>query len=276
MFGMPIAELALLAAVIAGGGVVTGVLAGLFGIGGGGVIVPVLYEVFRALGVSEDIRMQLCIGTSLAIIVPTTFRSYYAHRAKGIGLDDVVRAWTLPAIAGVATGALLAAIAPAGVFKAAFALIAGLIAVKLLFGRDSWRLADDLPRGPAMPLFGYAIGLSSALMGVSGGSLSNIIMTLYGKPIHAAVATSAGLGVPIAVAGTIGFMLAGLPHQSLMPPLCIGFVSLAGVALMAPISSYAAGFGARLAHRTSRRRLEIGLGLFLATMAARFLASLVL
>jgi uncharacterized membrane protein YfcA len=275
MFGVPVGELAVLAAAVAGGGVLTGIMAGLFGIGGGAIIVPVLYEVFRALGVAEEIRMQLCIGTSLAIIVPTTFRSYFAHRAEGIGLHDVVRQWTLPAIAGVATGSAIAAVAPAAVFKVAFAVLAGVIAAKLLFGRDSWRIADDLPRGPKMLAFGYLIGLASSLMGVSGGSLSNIIMTLYGKTIHTAVATSSGLGVPIAVAGTIGFMLAGLPHQSLMPPLCIGYVSLVGFVVMAPISSYVAGFGARLAHRTPRRRLEIVFGLFLATMAARFVASLV-
>ena len=273
MFGIPIGELAILAAAVAGGGVVTGIMAGLFGIGGGAIIVPVLYEVFGAFGVSEDVRMQLCIGTSLAIIVPTTFRSYFTHRSKNIGLDDVVRKWTLPAIAGVATGAAVAAVAPATVFKVAFAVIAGVIAIKLLFGRESWRIADDLPRGPRLLLFGYLIGLSSSLMGVSGGSVANIIMMLYGKTIHTAVATSAGLGVPIAVAGTIGFMLAGLPHQSLMPPLSIGYVSFIGFVVMAPISSYVAGFGARLAHKTPRRRLEIIFGLFLATVAVRFVVA---
>jgi uncharacterized membrane protein YfcA len=215
MFGVPIGELAILAAAIAGGGVVTGIMAGMFGIGGGGVIVPVLYEVFRALGVADDIRMQLCVGTSLAIIVPTTFRSYFTHRAEGIGIPDVVRQWTVPAVAGVVTGAVVAAFAPAAVFKVAFAVIAGVIAAKLLFGRASWRLGDDLPTGPLRLVYGYVVGLSSSLMGVSGGSTSNMILTLYGKSIHAAVATSAGLGVPIAVAGTIGYMLAGLPHQSL-------------------------------------------------------------
>jgi len=273
MFGVPVSELLILAAAVAGGGVITGIMAGLFGIGGGAVIVPVLYEVFGALGVAEDIRMQLCIGTSLAIIVPTTFRSYFTHRSKNIGLDDVVRKWALPAIAGVATGAAVAAVAPAVLFKVAFAVIAGVIAAKLLFGRESWRIADDLPRGPVLLLFGYLIGLASSLMGVSGGSVANIIMMLYGKTIHAAVATSAGLGVPIAIAGTIGFMLAGLPHQSLMPPLTIGYVSLIGFIVMAPISSYVAGFGARLAHKTPRRRLEIIFGLFLATMAVRFIVA---
>src|ERR1700675_4060080 len=145
MFDIPLGELAVLAAAIAGGGVLTGILAGLFGIGGGGVIVPVLYGVFRALGVSEDIRMQLCIGTSLAIIVPTTFRSYFTHRAEGIGLHDVVRKWTMPAIVGVVTGAAIAAVAPGAVFQVAFAVIAALIAAKLLFGGDRWQLGKSLP-----------------------------------------------------------------------------------------------------------------------------------
>ncbi len=243
IFGVSFVELAILAAAIAAGAVLTGLLAGLFGIGGGGVIVPVLYEVFRVLGVSEDIRMQLCIGTSFAIIIPTTFRSYFTHRTREIGLDR--RGAPVGAAGGGRSrdrGGDRGGRAGRRVQGVAFAVIAGLIAVKLLFGRASWRIADDLPQGPAMLGFGYLIGLSSSLMGVSGGSMSNIIMTLYGKSIHTAVATSAGLGVPIAVAGTVGFMAAGLPHQSLMPPLCIGYVSLLGFVVMAPISSYVAGF----------------------------------
>jgi uncharacterized protein len=271
MFGIAPGELALLVAAVAGGGVITGLMAGLFGIGGGAVIVPVLYEVFGVLGVPEDVRMQLCIGTSFAVIIPTTFRSWFAHRSRNAGLKDVVRSWTLPAIAGVVTGVAVASVAPAAVFKAAFAVVTGVIAVKLLFGRDSWRLADDLPRGPAQLPFGYLIGLASSLMGVSGGAITNVIMMLYGKPIHTAVATAAGLGVPIAIVGTIGFMFAGLPHQNETPPLSIGYVSLIGFAVMAPLSSYVAAFGARLAHKIPRRRLETMLGLYLAAVAARFL-----
>jgi uncharacterized membrane protein YfcA len=274
MFGVPVGELGVLALAIAGGGVLTGLLAGLFGIGGGGVIVPVLYEVFRALGVSEEIRMQLCVGTSLAIIVPTTFRSYFAHRAEGIGLHEVVRLWTIPAVVGVVSGAAIAAVAPGAVFKVAFAVIAAVIAIKLLFGSDRWQLGKSLPGRGLMLFYGYLVGLCSSLMGVSGGSVSNMILTLYGTSIHAAVATSAGLGVPIALAGTIGFMLAGLPHQDLMPPLSIGYVSVLGFALMAPISSFVAGYGAKLAHATPRRRLEVVFGLFLATMSVRFIISL--
>jgi uncharacterized membrane protein YfcA len=273
--GASAGELALLAAAILVGGVITGILAGLFGIGGGAVIVPVLYEVFRILGVPDEVRMQLCVGTSLAIIVPTTIQSYRAHRAKGAVIENIVRQWALPAIVGVGVGSVLAAFAPGAVFKLAFVVIASVIAAKLLFGRESWRVADALPGRVAMAGYGFLVGLCSALMGVSGGSVSNMVLTLYGKPLHNAVATSAGLGVPITIAGTVGYMLAGLPHQALLPPLSIGFVSLVGLVLMAPVSSFTAGYGARLAHALSKRRLEIAFGIFLLAVSARFLASLI-
>jgi len=265
----------LLAAAIIAGGVVTGILAGLFGIGGGAIIVPVLYEVFRIIGVPEEVRIQLCIGTSLAIIVPTTIRSYQAHRARGAGVEGIVRLWWLPALVGVALGSLIAVWAPPAVFKIAFVVVAIIIAAKLLFGRAEWRFGDDLPPGLPGRALGFVVGLVSALMGVSGGSISNMILTLYGKTIHQAVATSAGLGVPITIAGTIGYALAGLPQQSLMPPLTIGFVSLIGFALMAPVSSFTASYGARLAHWLPKRRLEIAFGIFLLLVSVRFLASLI-
>jgi uncharacterized protein len=272
---VPAGELALLAVAIMAGGVVTGLLAGLFGIGGGAVIVPVLYEVFGILGVADGVRMQLCVGTSLAIIVPTTVRSYLAHRAKGAVLPRIVRVWALPAVAGVAVGSLAAALAPGALLKLAFVLVAGVIAAKLLLGRESWRIASELPGRVAMAAYGFLIGLSSSMMGVSGGSISSMVLTLYGKPIHAAVATSAGVGVPITVAGTLGYVLAGLPHQPSLPSLSIGFVSLIGVALMAPISAATAPLGARLAHALPRRQLEIAFGVFLLAVGLRFLASLV-
>jgi uncharacterized membrane protein YfcA len=268
-------ELAWLAASVMVAGIATGILAGLFGIGGGAVIVPVLFEVFRLLGVPEAVRMQLCIGTSLAIIVPTAVRSYQAHKTRGFVLAEVVRRWALPSMAGVAVGSALAALAPPDTFKAAFVIIACLIATKLLVGGDGWVLGSELPGAAAMTGYGFAIGLGSSLMGIAGGSLVTMVLTLYGRPIHSAVATAAGLGVPITLAGTLGYVLAGLPHQTMLPPLSLGFVSMIGVALIAPVSSWVAPFGARLAHKLSKRTLEIGFGLFLLLVASSFLASLV-
>ena len=275
MPGIALDELLLLAAAIMAGGVVAGLLAGLFGVGGGVVAVPVLYEVFRILGVPDPVHMQLCIGTSLAIMLPTNIRSYLAHRATGAVLPEVVRQWTPGVIVGIAAGSAVATVAPSPVFKIAFVVIATIIAGKLLFLRESWRLGDDLPRHPLARLYGLAVGLMASLTGVSGGSLGTMILTLYGKPIHQAVATSAGIVVPITIAGVVGYVVAGLPHQAQLPPFSIGFVSLIGFALMAPVSSVTASYGARIAHKLSRRALEIAFGLFLLTASLRFLASLV-
>jgi uncharacterized membrane protein YfcA len=272
--GIPLSELAWLAAVIVAGGVVSGFLAGLFGIGGGAIIVPVLYEVFRVIGVADEIRMQLCIGTSLAIIIPTTIRSYVAHRARGAVMPDVLRIWMIPMVAGVGLGSVLATFAPQSVFKVAFIILAAIIAARLLFGGDRWRLGDELPGKAGMIAYGLGIGLAGSLMGVSGGSMSTMVLTLYGKPIHAAVGTAAGLGVPLTIAGTIGYVLAGLPHQALTPPLSLGFVSLIGVVLMAPVASFVAIFGVRAAHALPKRQLEIAFGVFLLLVSIRFVVSL--
>jgi len=273
--GVPLSEVAWLALAIVIGGVVTGILAGLFGIGGGAVIVPVLYEVFRILDLPEEVRMQLCVGTSIAIILPTTVRSFLTHREKGLVIPRVIRLWAIPAVLGVVCGSVIAAFAPPAVFKIAFVLIAGFIATKFLFAGDRWNLGTDLPGTVPMTLYGFAIGLAGSLMGVSGGSLSNIVLTLYGKPIHNAVATSSGLGVPITIVGTIGYILAGLPHHALLPPFSLGFVSLIGFVVMAPVSTLTAPYGARLAHRLSRRTLEIVFSMFLLSVSLRFLISLV-
>jgi uncharacterized membrane protein YfcA len=259
---------------IVAAGIVTGILAGLFGIGGGAIIVPVLYEVFRLLDVPDAVRIQLSIGTSLAIIVPTAVRSYLAHRAKGLVIPGVLQAWALPAVCGVAVGSIAAAYAPTWLFKLAFAVFAALISIKMLFGRESWRLGTELPGRALMSLYGFINGLWSSLIGVSGGSISNLILTLYGKSIHQAVATSSGIGVPITIAGTIGYLLAGLPQLALLPPFSIGYVSLIGFAVIAPVSSLAAPYGARLAHWLPRRRLEIAFGIFLILVALRFVLTL--
>jgi len=274
LLGYPIGELALLALWIVVAGVVVGVFAGLFGIGGGAVIVPVLYEVFRVLEVPEELRMQLCIGTSLAIIVPTTVRSYIAHKKRGAVIPEVVRAWALPAVIGVALGSVIAHYAPAQLFKIVFIVFASLIALRMLLGTDRWNLGTELPGRPMLTFYGFLTGLISSLVGVSGGSVSNAVLTFYGRSMQQAVATSAGVGVPITIAGTIGYILAGWPYMAKMPPLSVGFVSLIGLVLMAPVSSYTAMYGVRLAHWLPRRKLEIAFATFLFLVSLRFIVSL--
>jgi len=274
-------DFAWIAVALLAGGAVTGLLAGVFGVGGGAVAVPILFELFRLLEVPEEVRMPLCVGTSLAIIIPTSIRSFSAHRAKGAVDMSILRIWAVPVVLGVGVGSIAARFAPADVFKAVFVIVAGLSAIRLLFGRDSWRFGNDLPGRTVMVLYGGLIGVLSALMGVGGGQLSSLFMTFYNRPIHQAIATSSGLGVLISVPGAIGYVYAGWPrmaefpdHAILQPPLALGYVSLIGLALFMPTSTLMAPLGARLAHSLSKRRLEVAFGIFLLLVCARFIVSL--
>ena len=281
LMGIPYAELALLAVGLLVAGGITGLLAGLFGVGGGAVIVPVLYELFTTLGVPDDIRMPLCVGTSLAIIIPTSIQSFNAHRRRGAVDMSILRTWAIPAILGVILGSLVARFAPAELFKWVFVLVAGASALRLLFGKDSWRLADDMPGKFLMRIYGLVIGVLSALMGIGGGQLSSLFMTFYGRPIHQAVATSSGLGVLISIPGALGYIYAGWPRAAEYPdvaaiqfPVAMGYVSLIGLILFVPTSMLFAPLGVRVAHALPKRRLEMAFGLFLLVVAARFLFDL--
>jgi len=222
--------------------------------------------------------MPLAVGTSLAIIVPTSIRSFRAHQAKGAVDLSILKTWAVPVVLGVIAGSFIARYAPPELFKAVFVVVAGVSAIRLLFGRDSWRLGTDLPGGALMQVFALVIGLLSALMGIGGGQLSNLFMTFYGRPIHQAVATSSGLGVLISIPGALGYIYAGWPKMGLvpavLPPLSLGYISLIGLALVIPTSIWTAPIGANLAHRLSKRRLEVGFGIFLLLVCARFVSSI--
>ncbi|WP_428248572.1 sulfite exporter TauE/SafE family protein [Ferrovibrio sp.] len=282
IFGIPLSELLMLSVALLAAGAITGILAGVFGVGGGAVIVPVLYELFGLMGVPEAPRMPLCVGTSLAIIIPTSIRSFNAHRAKGAVDMAVVRVWAIPVVLGVAGGSLIARYAPADLFKLVFVLVAGVSAFRLIFGKDSWRLADTLPGTFAMRAYGLVIGVLSSLMGIGGGQLSNLFLTFHGYSIHRAIATSAGLGILISIPGAIGYVYAGWPKMAeyadvaaLQLPLALGYVSLIGFILFVPTSIWTAPIGARLAHALPKRRLEVAFGIFLTLVSLRFLSSLI-
>jgi uncharacterized membrane protein YfcA len=267
---LPNGELATLAAYLALGGVVAGILAGLFGVGGGAIIVPVLAELFDHFGVPDEVAMPLAVGTSLAIIIPTSLRSFASHRARGSVDEAALRAWILPAAAGAVTGAAIASSIGSDALRMVFALFAVSMAANLLFGREHWRLAENLPSRPVVALWGFLIAVLSALIGIGGGALGVLFLTLYNRPIHEAVGTTAGLGALIAVPGAIAYAVAGLPHLGDLPVLSVGFVSVIGFALMAPISVLTAPIGVRIAHGLTKRQLRLAFGLFLATVSTRF------
>lgn len=259
--------------VIALSGVVSGLLAGVFGIGGGAVLVPVFYQVFGLLGVDESVRMHVSVGSSLAIIVPTSLRSFAAHRMRGAVDLDLLKTFLIPVPAGVVLASLVAASISSEGLRLVFTVLALLVGLRLLFNRQTWRLGTDIPGRPWRAIVGVVIGFFSTLMGIGGGVLNNTFMSLYGRPMHQAVATSSGVGVLIAVPGTMGYIWAGWGNP-VLPVASTGYVNWIAVALVVPIALVVTPYGVRLAHWLDKRHLEIGFGLFCLLVSARFFVSL--
>lgn len=255
------------------GGLVAGFLSGMLGIGGGGILVPVLYEAFGLAGVPEDVRMHMALGTTLGVIAPTVARSFLAHRARGAVDMDVIRRMGPAVVAGVVLGTLIASKASSEALRWVWVVLGSALALKMALGRDDWRLAETLPRPPYLEMAAFAIGVLATLMGIGGATFTVPLLTLHGRQLLQSVATATGIGLVIAVPGVAGYMLSGWGEPGL-PPYSIGYVSL-GALLIAPLSVLAAPYGVKLAHGIPKRRLEIAFAIFLATVVARFLSTLV-
>lgn len=271
--GISAGAIALLVLALGAGGLLTGFLAGLLGIGGGGILAPILYELWTLIGVDAAIRMHMALGTALAVMIPTSLKSFAAHRARGAVDIGLLRRLAVPVVLGVIAGAVIAGASASTGLKWVWAVFATIMTVKLLWGKDSWRLGDDIPKSPLVELYGAFVGLVSSLMSIGGGAYITTMMTLYGRPIHQAVSTSSGFGPLIAIPGTIGFVVAGWGVAGL-PTGSLGYVNLIGAAIIIPVSVFAAPLGARLTHGFSRRKLELAFGCLLALLALRYLVDL--
>ncbi len=268
-------SLALMATALAAAGFLSGFLAGLLGIGGGAVVVITLYEAFRWLGVDDAVRMHLATGTGLAIIAPTTLRSFMVHRTRGLADLAFIRRMAVPVVIGVALGALVAGNSGGNALKWVWVVMGTFLAIRMFLGRDDWRLGPDIPKSLAVEAYGVALGAISVLMSIGGGAYVVMLMTLYGRSLHQAVGTSSGFGPLIAIPGVLGFIWAGWGHPQL-PPGTLGYVSLAGAMLAIPTGLFAAPIGARISHRLSKRGLELAFAIFMTLVVVRFLASLLL
>lgn len=270
---MATGEIAMFVAAVAAAGVISGLLAGLFGIGGGAVLVPAFYQVLGLLDVNEAVRMHLSVGSSLAIIIPTSIRSFTAHRARGAVDMELLKSFLIPIPAGVVVASIAAAYISSESLRIVFSVLTVLVGLKLLFNREKWRIGTVVPGNPWRSVIGVLIGFLSTLMGIGGGVMNNTFMTLYGRPLHQAIATSSGVGVMIAIPGTIGYIWAGW-GDPLLPFASTGFVNWLAVAIIAPIALIVTPYGVHLAHLMKRRHLEIGFGLFCLVVSARFFISL--
>lgn len=250
-------------------GAAAGLAAGLFGIGGGAIIVPVLYFLFDGMGYGEA-AMHVAVSTSLATIILTSARSVGAHNSHGAVDWSIIRSWApwivLGALAGMSLTGFLSKRALLGIFGS----LAFVLSAQLFFGRPTWRLAEEMPKGPLRALLGTVVGALSALMGIGGGTFGVSLMTLYGRPIHQAVATAAGWGVAIGLPSALAAIYIGWGREGL-PPFSLGHVNLAAFALISLFTVTMAPVGASLAHKLDAARLRRMFAILLALVAARML-----
>lgn len=248
-----------------GSGLLSGFIAGLFGIGGGFVVVPAVAFLLSAIpGPHQDKIMHLAVGTSLATIVVTSLRSTFVHARLGAVDFQVLVRWSLPVTAGASLGILILS-------RLDSTLLAKLFAVHLMMigtyfwiagDRAGWILWRDVPAGRTKWALGGLIGGYCSALGISGGTLAILVMTLSGRPIHQAVATAAGFGALVAVPGTALAIAVGVACSGL-PFLSIGYVNLAALILITLTSFFTIPLGAKLAHYLTPRRLRHALCVYL-------------
>ena len=267
-------HLALFAAALAITGSVSGFLAGLLGVGGGIIVVPILYLLFPMLDVAEEIRMHLAVGTSLATIIPNALTSARSH-LKLKSLDtDLFRKLAIPLLLGVIAGGIFGGKSSGRVLIFTFAIIALLVAFYMFFRRDTWIIRKDLATSSAWRIpISLFVGWFSVLMGIGGGTLLVPILSLFNLDMRRAIGTGAAAGIIIGVPGSLGFIVTGWGNP-LLPPLSLGYCSLIGFALIVPSSMMTVKYGVRIAHLIGPVLLRKIFGCFLlATSTKMFLSA---
>ena len=260
-------------AAMAATGIAAGFVAGLLGVGGGIVIVPVLDAVLGAFDVDISIRMKVAVATSLATIVATSWASARSHRQHKAVDFELLKTWGPAIFAGVVLGNLLAGLVDGRVLTLVFAITALLVAGNMILRADSHKLRDGFPNPIVKAGLGVVVGLISAMMGIGGGTLSVPILTAFGTDIRRAVGTASAIGFIIAIPGAIGYIIAGW-NVSGLPPFSLGFVNVAALVAIIPLSMLTAPFGARAAHALPRRVLAYGFGAFLILTSAKMFFTL--
>jgi uncharacterized protein len=263
-------SLALYLIALACAGLFAGFVGGLFGIGGGAVVVPALYIAFSAMGVDESVRMHVAVGTSLSTIVSTSWRSLATHMQAGAVDVDVLKTWGPWIALGALCGAALAGVADTAALLMVFGGGLLLVAAQMGLSDPNWRLYNNLPTGAPRVLIASGLGALSAMMGIGGGAFGVTLMTLCGRPIHQAVATASGFGAAIALPAALVYVAAGWGRDGL-PPYSLGFVSAPGFLVLAALTAITAPLGARLAHRLPQRALKRAFAVFLALAALNML-----
>ncbi len=250
-------------------GAIAGVLAGLLGVGGGIVLVFAFFYAFQTLGYDGPQLMQICLATSLATIVVTSVRSVLSHNKKGAVDWPLLRSYAPGIAIGAILGVLVASRLTSVTLQVVFGILAFLVGLYMAFGRTEWRLGDQIPTGLGRATVSPIIGFLSVLMGIGGGSFGVPFMTLFGMPIHRAVATASGFGVLIAVPSVLAFLFVGI--DGTRPPYTIGAVNLGAFLIVISMTLLTTPIGVRLAHSMDPKPLKRVFAGFLIVVALNML-----
>ncbi|WP_338607314.1 sulfite exporter TauE/SafE family protein [Pelagibacterium nitratireducens] len=249
-----------------------GILAGLLGVGGGIVVVPALFWVLTILDFPPDISSHLAVATSLATIIPTSISSMRAHARRGTIDVSLLKLWGPAIVLGALIGGLLSKVIPGDGLRLVFGSVAIVVAINMAIPK-TLVIAQSLPGSKlANRTIAVVIGLISSLMGIGGGTLTVPTLSAFSFAVHRAVGTAAAMGLLIAVPGVLGFVWSGWDVAG-RPPLSLGYVNLAAVMIIAPVSYLMAPFGVRLAHALNPSMLKIAFAVFLFITALRMLTA---
>ncbi|MEJ2137737.1 MAG: sulfite exporter TauE/SafE family protein [Desulfofustis sp.] len=253
-------------------GAFVGILAGLLGVGGGLVIVPILVFSFNLQGVSSEIIMHLALGTSLASIIFTSISSFMAHHRRGAVHWIIVRRIVLGILTGTFLGSCFASLLSTNILKGFFVFFLYFVAYQFLTNKKP-KPSRELPGTTGMFGVGNVIGFISSLVGIGGGAVSVPYMVWCNVPVHRAIGTSAAIGLPIAISGTVGFLFNGWENE-LLPQYSVGFIYLPALVGIAAVSILTAPLGAKLAHSLPVGKLKKIFALLLIVVGTRMLVSI--
>ena len=254
--------------IIAASAVLVGFLAGLFGIGGGLITVPVLYYIFGSAGLNQAFVMHLAVGTSFAIIIPTSITSTMTHmKFKGVDFS-IVKTFGTFVIIGVILGTIFAASLKTASLILFFSIITMFIAFYFLIEREK---INPVPRKINLIyriIYGFLSGFLSAPMGIGGGIINTPILKMFGYPINVAIGSSAAVGFLISLIGAIGFATSG-SYLNINAPLSLGFVNIPAFLIFVPITTLMARIGAKTVHKVNKKLIGKLFGIFLLFISCR-------
>lgn len=260
--------------ILVGAGALAGLLAGLFGIGGGAILVPVFFYLFTGLGYA-DVAMHIAVATSLATIIATSIRSVAAHNKRGAVDWAILKTWGLWIVIGAVIGMILAARLSGPALTILFGIMALLMSFQFFFGRPDWSLSETMPTGAPRAGLGGAVGTLSAMLGIGGGTFGVTLMSICGQPIHRAIGTAAGFGLAISLPSALAAIVTGW-GQTGLPPGTLGYVNLPAAVVVAALTVAMAPVGASLAHSLDAKKLKRYFGVLLAVVAANMLREVLL